>query len=102
VPRPPEIDAEFIAGCDAEMRRAPAEKAVPDCPDFLFDEPSFKEIWYAGAWLGNRLDELGCPLKIRKSVCFRHGQLSFSGDPWKAADACLRAFRDSAPLPVPR
>jgi hypothetical protein len=50
----------------------------------------FREMFFAGEWLGEQLAEGGVAPEIASSVCFAHGQhCAMGGDPWQHAGRLL-------------
>jgi hypothetical protein len=46
--------------------------------------------FYTGAWLGERLAELGCPKEVIRMVCVAHcRKVIGSDDPWQLAQEAL-------------
>jgi hypothetical protein len=101
--RPPDVDAAFLAEADAEMELFKQEQRRGELsalhglrvrvPEDLLDHPVLREVWYAGAWLGQQLDAAGCPLPERKELCVCHGRLSVGRDPWACARSVLDSYR---------
>jgi hypothetical protein len=54
-----------------------------------------REVLYAGLWLAEQLDQLGChPLLITR-VQYTAGQLSYGRDPWEVAQEVLKAYKEN-------
>ena len=57
--------------------------------------PAFKEVIYAGLWIAEQLDQLGCnPLLITR-IQYTAGQLSYSRDPWEVVQEVLKAYKEN-------
>lgn len=98
MPRPTDLDSELVPFCDREMdkyRRDPLRDTgtLPYIPIKLLDDPVFREIWYAGCWLGRQLEALKCPLETRRRLCRDHGFKSLGKDTWSVAQSVLDEFR---------
>ena len=92
MPRPPDftdLDRQF---CDAEMenfknarRRAPHLLRPRDraLPLEMLDSPKGRELWYAGYWLGKKLEALGLSEPEWRRICRENGRDAYKdADPW--------------------
>lgn len=84
MPRPEYITEEDIARWD------PIIKA--ELPASIADNLLFKEVCYAGQWLGEQLQLLGCPDDYSVRIVYTAGKLSFGRDPWDVSQKLLKAY----------
>ena len=63
-------------------------------PNYFKKSPELKEIFYAGFWLMQELDELGAEDHIIVQIQYTHGSLSYNNDPWKVAKELLDSYKD--------
>jgi hypothetical protein len=92
MPRPPDFTDIDQAFCDAEManfknvrQRAPHLLRPRDraLPLEMLDSPRGRELWYAGYWLGRKLEALGLPEGTWRTVCRGNGREAWKDDdPW--------------------
>ena len=66
----------------------------PKIPSFLKSESTIREVMYAGLWLAEELDKLGCPRVKISQLQFAGGRLSFGRDPWGACATLLEAYKN--------
>ncbi len=57
--------------------------------------PAIREVCYAGAWLGEELEKLGCPEDLLVRIQFTAGRLSFGRDAWTAHQKVLEAYKNN-------
>lgn len=62
-------------------------------PVVLFDNPTIREVCYAGLWLCEQLDALRCPSEYITRIQYTAGQLSFGHDPWKVHQEFLESYK---------
>lgn len=73
-----------------------------DVPAFLKKDPRFIEVWVSGAWLNNKLAELGFSEEDTRKVGFAHGQMSLYKNPYEVAARFLTmASTKPTSLPEP-
>lgn len=61
-------------------------------PAFLVQSPIVREVCYAGLWLVEQLDKLGCPEEYIQRIQFTAGQQSFGRDPWDVHQNMLTEY----------
>ena len=64
-------------------------------PKGLDSLPLFQEVLYAGMWLGEQLQQLGCSDLLMTRITYTAGQLSFGRDPWEVVQEVLKAYKDN-------
>jgi hypothetical protein len=97
MPRPADFTADFQASCDAEIAlfcKLQREGQVPmRIPLAYLESPVFIEVWYAGAWLGAKLEKAGCSFERRREICFLQGRIAcVEGEPWASAIRMLENY----------
>lgn len=65
----------------------------PDMPKSVLEVPILMEVCYAGLWLAESLDKLGCPKEKIEGIQFNAGRYSFGRDPWQAHEAVLEMWK---------
>lgn len=68
-------------------------KNDPEFPPVLFDNETIKEVCYAGLWLCEQLDSLGCPPGYVVRIQYAAGQASFGRDPWETHQYFLESYK---------
>ena len=87
MPRPEFISAEDIKRWDETI----SNSMHPDLAGDLL----FKEVVYAGQWLGEQLTLLECDDVYIVRILYTAGQMSFGRDPWEVSFALLNAYRNN-------
>lgn len=64
-------------------------------PKVLLDSPVIKEVCFAGLWLCERLEQLGCPDELIVRIQFTAGKLSFGREPWEVVQNLLDGYRNN-------
>lgn len=67
----------------------------PHFPQSLKQIEAVREVCYAGLWLTEKLDLLGCPSSIIVRLQFTAGQLSFGRDTWEVSQELIRKYQDN-------
>lgn len=57
--------------------------------------PLLREAMYAGLWLGEQLQQLGCNDLLIVRIQYTAGQLSFGRDPWEVHQELLTAYKNN-------
>lgn len=99
MPRPDTVTPEDINRWRREIRQTlhnTNDWALRAVLEKCLDDSVFADrIAYSGAWLGERLVELGCLPELKHKICFAHGQRVFrNADPWGLAQAALDAYKE--------
>lgn len=84
--RPDFITDEHITRFQAIIQEDPLAKQ-------FIDVPLFMEVCYAGVWLAEELEKLGCTEDLSVRIQFHAGQLSFGRDPWDVHQELLEGYR---------
>lgn len=64
----------------------------PDFPESLASSPTIREVCYAGLWLSEQLDQLGCPDFVIVRIQDAAGRLSFGRNPWEVSQEILEKY----------
>jgi len=62
-------------------------------PPIIFDNPTLKEVCYAGLYLAEQLDALQCPPEYIVRIQYTAGRCSFGRDPWKVHQEFLELYK---------
>jgi hypothetical protein len=87
MPRPDFITKEEIERWDKIIEE---EIAEPFCSNLLF-----KEVCYAGQWLGEQLLLLGCSEENITKIVYTAGKQSFGRDTWEVSKMLLNAYENN-------
>jgi hypothetical protein len=61
----------------------------------LAQNPIIREVCYAGQWLVDRLEEIGCPDHLIGRIMYSAGKLCFGKkDPWRVHQDILEEYVD--------
>jgi uncharacterized protein YegP (UPF0339 family) len=77
-----------------ESLKASFQKS-PEVPGFMKSIPTMQELWNAGCWLNEMMQEMGIPEEKQKDIGFCHGQRSFGNDPWVTAVQYLQELEET-------
>lgn len=69
--------------------------ALSYLPSTLLDSPLVKEVCFAGMWLCEELEKMGCASDKIIRIQFTAGEWSFGRDPWEAHQEALNAYRNN-------
>lgn len=91
--RPEFITEEEITRWDQEIK----EDAAHDEELYhqLSQHPELKETCYAGLYLVEELDKLGCPDELIFRIQFTAGKMSFGKDPWDVSVLILDKYKNN-------
>src|SRR5574337_833739 len=67
----------------------------PDLPSELIKNDLIKEVCYAGLWLCEELDKLGCPPEIMTRIQYTAGGASFGRDPWEVHQHFVNGYKNN-------
>lgn len=67
----------------------------PNLPSYVAQEPIIREVCYAGLWLAEELDKLGCPKNFIQRIQFTAGRLSFGRDTWQVHQDMLENYKQN-------
>jgi hypothetical protein len=62
-------------------------------PTELFDNPTVKEVCYAGLWLCEQLEDLKCPPEYIVRIQYSAGKCSFGREPWEVHQKFLESYK---------
>lgn len=65
----------------------------PNMPKEVLSIDIIKEVCYAGLWLAEELDKLGCERDHITSIQFNAGRYAFGRDPWAAHQHVLELYK---------
>jgi len=85
--RPEFVTETDIARWDANM------EDDPYLPAALIQEPTIREVCYAGLWLAEQLAALECPSEWITRIQFTGGRLSFGREPWEVHQQLLESYK---------
>lgn len=85
--RPTFVTEEDITRWDENMNGDPMLSPV------FFDNPTIKEVCYAGLWLCEQLDSLQCPSEYITRIQYTAGKCSFGRDPWEVHQSFLESYK---------
>jgi hypothetical protein len=63
-------------------------------PRLLANDPTIREVCYAGLWLCEELEKLECPNVIIVRIQETAGRLSFGRDPWDVSISMIHAYKN--------
>jgi len=66
-----------------------------EIPEVLTNNPLFREVAYAGQWLGERLHALNCSEEKTIRIVYTAGKLSFGRDPWDISEMLLDEYQQN-------
>ena len=90
-----------IAHFREQQRKDPASVKY-SIPDQLFELAHFREIWYVGVWLEQKLLAAGCSAAKAKDICFANGQkCAMAADPWIPTQRTAADFAAGKPMDEP-
>lgn len=87
--RPEFITDQQIITWEETIRQDPILLALPK---EVIDLPIFKEVCYAGLWLGEELVKIQCPSSFITRIQWQAGKLSYGRDPWEVHQKLLQAY----------
>lgn len=64
-------------------------------PKSLAANPIVREVCYAGLWLCEELEKLGCPGEFITRIQYTAGQCSFGREPWEVHQSFLDAYKNN-------
>lgn len=64
----------------------------PRIPVGLAQTAIIREVMYAGLWLAEKLEELGCPEFLIPRIQFSAGRASFGRDTWEVCQEMLDLY----------
>jgi hypothetical protein len=62
-------------------------------PQAVKESPVIREVCYAGLWISEELEKLGCSKELISKVQYTGGQLSFGRDPWEVHQRLLTGYK---------
>jgi hypothetical protein len=62
-------------------------------PKYLLKEPLIREVCFAGLWMCEELEKLGCPEYLIVRIQEAAGRLSFGRDPWEVSKTLLDTYK---------
>lgn len=65
----------------------------PGFPKSLAASSTIREVCYAGLWLSEQLDQLGCPDFVIVRIQDAAGRLSYGRDPWDVSQELLTKYQ---------
>ena len=80
-----------------EARWAKKLGACDEIPAAEKKSQFIKDLYFAGTWLGEKLDAAGCSEKECESICFAFGQRCAFGNAWSTAGRSWNAYVDGRP-----
>ena len=87
MPRPDFLTDQDITRFQETIQQDPLAKQ-------FIDVPLFMEACYAGVWLAEELEKLGCPEDLSVRIQFHAGTLCFGRDPWDVHQEMLEGYRN--------
>ena len=87
--RPEFVTAEDIARWSKEIDN---DKSLP--PN-LSKSPVIREVCFAGLWLSEQLDTLGCPESLIVRIQYTAGKVSFGKDAWRIHQQFLDGYKNN-------
>jgi hypothetical protein len=84
MPRPNNITQEDIARWDKIINE--------ELPETIANNVFFKEVCYAGQWLGEQLKLLGCHDDYAIRIVYTAGKLSYGRDTWEISSMLLNSY----------
>lgn len=81
---------EFVTEEDIERWSKAIDLTLPSA---LSKNLFFREVCYAGQWLGENLELLGCLPDFSFRIVYTAGQLSHGKDPWEIVQTILKAYQ---------
>lgn len=67
----------------------------PLIPTSLSQVSLIREVCYAGLWLSEQLENLGCDTTLAVRIQFTAGKLSFGRDPWEVHQDILQRYTNN-------
>ena len=67
----------------------------PNVPALLVASEVIREVCYAGLWLCEELDKLGCPDEMISRIQYTCGKLSFGRDTWEVHQKVLEEYKNN-------
>jgi hypothetical protein len=90
MPRPEFVTNEDIARWSLNIDNDPR------VPKFMADMPLIREMMYAGLWMAEELDKLGCSHELIVRLQFSTGALCYGKpDPWEVHQEVLEAYKNN-------
>lgn len=86
MPRPERVTNEDISRWDEIIEKDEI------LPSEVKQNPVIREVCYAGQWLSEELEKVGCPEEFVVRITYTAGQLCFGRDIWEVHQDMLKAF----------
>jgi len=67
----------------------------PKLPVTLSSNPVIREVCYAGLWLCEELEKLGCPEELITRIQFTAGRAAYGRDPWEVHQELLNGYKNN-------
>jgi len=62
-------------------------------PQSMINSSTIREVCYAGMWLSDELEALGCPQELIIRIQFTAGKMSFGRDPWEVSQMMYDKYK---------
>jgi len=89
MPRPIEVNVEKIAEYDEMIDND------PNFPEGMQNNKLVREVCYAGLYMCEQLEALGCPEALMVRIQYTAGKQSFGSDPWEVHQEMLAQYKNN-------
>lgn len=83
---------EFVTNDDI-LRWSENIDSDPSMTSTLTQNPIIREVCYAGLWLCEELEKLGCSEEMIARIQYTAGKLSFGREPWETHQMVLKGYQ---------
>lgn len=85
---------EFVSSADI-VRWSTAIDNDKSLPPNLSKSPVIREVCFAGLWLSEQLENLGCPDSLIVRIQYTAGKVSFGKDTWEIHQQFLEGYKNN-------